>query len=247
MKQYLVILLIAFAAASCLYEKGGVAPDSGNTGNTDNTNPTNSSATTICNLVAGSSSTTGEICFSSQILPIFISNCGMSGCHDSKSKRDGYELTSYDTILKKGIVKGDAAKSKIYRVLLENGEDRMPPAQPLSADKIKLIADWINQGAKNTTCQTATGTLADTVKISYSKHLKPILEYNCTGCHSSSNASGNIKLDTYAVVKTAADNGKLYGSIAHLSGYSPMPTGSKLSDCEIKAFKLWIDQGKQNN
>ena len=256
MKKIIVAAILSVFAVACLQEKGGVAPatdtatntDTGGTG-TGGTGGTGTGGSTICDLVSGTNNATGEICFNTQILPIFISSCALSGCHDAKSKAEGYNLTSYDGIVKKGISKGNANKSEIYKVISTTGHDRMPPAPlaALSSDKIKLIADWINKGATNTTCQAVSGTLADTVKISYATHLKPILEYNCVGCHSSASASGNVKLDSYANVKVNADNGKLYGSIAQLSGYVAMPVGSKLSDCQIKAFKLWIDQGKLNN
>lgn len=268
MRNYFLLGAIALATISCLYEKG---PDpkgevSGNTStntngstngnNTNSTGTTGTSTSDICGLVSGSTtnSTSGsistEICFTAQIMPIFISNCAMSGCHDAKSKREGYDLSSYDSIIKKGIIKGDAAKSKIYKVLLANGESRMPPApmQALSADKIQLIANWINQGAKNSTCQSAnTGTLPDSTIISYSKHIKPLIDTYCLGCHNGLGASGGVQLDSYTNIKVYANNGLLYGTIAQLNGYAAMPVGGKLTDCEIKAFKLWIDQGKQNN
>ena len=255
MKKIGIIALLSVFVIACLQEKGGVSPNTNGTTDTTGTGGSNTGTggSTICDLVAGtgtSSNASGEICFNTQVLPILVSNCAMSGCHDTKSKREGYDLTSYASITKSGIKAGNASKSEIYKVMVDTGHDRMPPAtlNPVSADKLKIIADWINQGAKNTVCQSgATGTLSDTVKISYAKHLKPILDYNCVGCHSTSSASGNVKLDTYTNVKTVVDNGRLYGSIAQLSGFSPMPTGGKLSDCQIKAFKLWIDQGKLNN
>jgi hypothetical protein len=49
-------------------------------------------------------------------------------------------------------------------------------------------------------------------------------------------------------VRTVALNGKLYGSIAHQAGFSPMPkNGAKLSDCEITQVQRWIAAGSLNN
>lgn len=255
MKVYILLILTTLLTLSCLNEKGGVVPITEATstgGDPTTTDPNTSLGAELCGITptANQTTATGEVCFDTQILPMIVSNCAQSGCHDSKSKRDGYELTSYDKILKKGISKGNAGNSKLYKVMIDTGEDRMPPAPNarLSATQLKLMADWINQGAKNTVCQTnGTGSLSDTTQISYLTHLKPVLDTYCVGCHSASSASGNVRVDSYANLKLIADNGKLYGSIAQLSGYAAMPTSGKLTDCQIKAFKLWIDQGKLNN
>ena len=75
-----------------------------------------------------------------------------------------------------------------------------------------------------------------------------MLDTKCVGCHNPASLGGNIDLSTYNAIKTAALNGKLYGSVAHLSGYSPMPKNSaKLSDCEITQVQKWITAGSLNN
>ncbi|MFY8185634.1 MAG: hypothetical protein ACOVLD_06160, partial [Bacteroidia bacterium] len=38
-------------------------------------------------------------CFKEDILPIFVSNCTMSGCHNSIDKKEGYDLSNYDGIM----------------------------------------------------------------------------------------------------------------------------------------------------
>jgi mono/diheme cytochrome c family protein len=75
-----------------------------------------------------------------------------------------------------------------------------------------------------------------------------MLDTKCVGCHSATSPGGNINLSTYALVRTVALNGKLYGSIAHQAGFSPMPkNGAKLSDCEITQVQRWIAAGSLNN
>lgn len=73
--------------------------------------------------------------FQSQVLPLLVSQCGSSGCHDAASHKDGIVLTSYTSVFSKGgmVVKGNANQSKLYKVLFENGEDRMPPPSCRSA------------------------------------------------------------------------------------------------------------------
>lgn len=90
-------------------------------------------------------------------------------------------------------------------------------------------------------CDTAT-------VVSYSTKLVPIFQSQCYGCHSASNASGGIAMGTYAADKAIAANGKLYGSVTHSSGYSAMPKGgTKLTTCQLRLIKSWIDNGMPNN
>lgn len=236
----------------CLYEKGGPLPaDTSTSGGTD-TNGGGGSTAALDSLPCGAPTTTNaqnQVCFNTAILPLFLANCATSGCHDSKTAEDGYDLTSYEKIVRKGITAGNAKKSKLYQVIIDTSRDRMPPPPnaPMSSDKIQLIASWIDQGAKNITCETS-GSTNSTQVASYSKHLVPIFDYYCTGCHNSTTQSGNINLTGYANVQALAKNGKLYGAITHASGYQPMPSSSlKLSDCQIGLVKKWIDSGMLNN
>ncbi len=91
-------------------------------------------------------------------------------------------------------------------------------------------------------------TQCDTSNVGYQATIVPLMKSNCNACHNSSAPSAGIATDNYQGVKTIALNGKLYGSIAHLSGYSPMPKGgNKLSECDIKRVKIWIDMGAPEN
>ena len=96
------------------------------------------------------------VCFESQILPIFTSNCAKSGCHAVGSSQDGYTLDSYNGIRfsnNKGIKPGDPNDSEIYEAITENDVNkRMPLGEPaLSAAQVALIKQWILEGAQNTT------------------------------------------------------------------------------------------------
>jgi uncharacterized membrane protein len=80
--------------------------------------------------------------------------------------------------------------------------------------------------------------------VSYAANITPIISANCYSCHSSSSNSSGILLDNYNALKAYAQNGYLYGTISHASGYRPMPdNGGKLSDCNIAIIKAWIDSG----
>ena len=186
--------------------------------------------------------------FKQSILPLMLSSCAMSGCHDAISRREGVQLTDYTNIMK--IVRaGDPANSSLYRSISGGGESRMPPppAKPFDATTLALVAKWIKQGAKNNSCD-ASAVNCVTTNMSYAATVAPILKQNCTGCHSGNSPSGSIDLSSYTNVTKYISNGKLYGSIAHSTGFIPMPSASaSLSACEISQIKSWIDAGSKNN
>jgi cytochrome c5 len=186
----------------------------------------------------------GEICFESSVLPIFVSSCARSGCHDALTHEEGYILNSYSNILREGITPGSATSSKLYEVLFESGEDQMPPDGSLTQAQKDSIKLWINQGAKNTTnCNCS----CDDTQFTYAAIIQPLINTFCVGCHKPGSLSGNIDLSTHANVKLQANNGNLLGSITHTLGYTPMPPGGKLEDCQISQIQKWIDAGALNN
>lgn len=90
---------------------------------------------------------------------------------------------------------------------------------------------------------------ADPASVKYATVIAPLLSANgCTGCHSGASPSGGYNLTTYSAVKTVVDNGRLWGAVNHLEGFKPMPQGGgKISACDIKRLKAWIDAGAPNN
>lgn len=189
-----------------------------------------------------------KIYFQQQVLPILISNCAMSGCHDDASHKEGVILTSYQKVMATaGVRAGNASDSKLYKVIVDmDPGDRMPqpPQNPLTAQQIQIISTWIQQGAQNLICQN----MCDSTVYTFSGAIKPLIENKCQGCHSGSNAQGGIDLSTYNLVKARVTDGKLWGSITHSTGFSAMPkNGTKLSDCELAQFRKWIDGGSLNN
>jgi len=188
--------------------------------------------------------TNGEVCFESNVLPIFIASCARSGCHDATTREEDLVLDTYTHIVREGIVPGDAEESKLYKVLFETGEDQMPPDAPLTQAQKDSIRLWINQGAKNTVdCACACNTSS----FAYGAVIEPILANKCVGCHKPGYLGGGINLVGYSNVKVQADNGFLAGVITHAGGYLPMPQGGKLPECEIGLILQWIAAGAPNN
>lgn len=185
--------------------------------------------------------------FQNQVLPLLISKCTQSGCHDVASHEDGVVLVDYQRVISTGKVKPFKPQdSELYEVIIDSDpDDRMPqaPNPPLTAAEKDLIKTWIEQGAKNTACNENFGS-CDTTNITYTNGIAPLLSSRCTGCHSGANPQGNLKLTTYAEVKASVQSGALYGAVAHLPGYSAMPKGgTPLSPCFVSKIKSWIDAG----
>lgn len=192
----------------------------------------------------------GEIDFVNQVLPILQTSCAVSGCHNAGSKKDGVILDTYKNIMETGgINAGDANSSKLYEVLVETGNDIMPPTSSgmsLSASQKNIIKDWINQGAKNVECNQST-TSCDSVNVSFANTLQPMLDLNCVSCHTTGNTNG-VFLNNYANVLISVNNGSLFGSINHESGFDAMPKDlPKLGVCELTIVKNWIAEGALNN
>ncbi len=188
------------------------------------------------------------ICFERDILPIFQSNCAKGGCHDASSGSSGYVLDNYQDVIKKGIVPGNPAASKIWQSISMKifNVEVMPKNGPsLSATDLDLIKRWIATGAIDSgACSTSN---CDTTSFTYSGTIAPLMQTHCTGCHNSPSAAGGSLAD-YASVKDAAVNGRLLGDIEHLPGYNAMPLGGNmLDDCQITQIKKWVTAGASNN
>ncbi len=189
-----------------------------------------------------------SVYFQNDVLPLLVSNCSTSGCHDANSAEDGVILVDYASVMETGEIKtGNPGDSELYEKIMESDpEERMPPppSSSLTADQKNLIKKWIEQGAKNNSCDSG----CDTLNVTFSSSIWPTLNTNCVGCHSETNPGGNVVITDYNSVVTIADNGSLMGAINHEANYSPMPkNGQKLSDCKITEIKIWIEDGTPNN
>jgi hypothetical protein len=91
--------------------------------------------------------------------------------------------------------------------------------------------------------------VCDTIDVSFSMDIQPLLANNCYTCHSNANAPefGNgTALEEYADV--SASSQIIVGAINRLPGFPAMPKGSeKLDTCSIKTFESWVTAGKPDN
>lgn len=83
--------------------------------------------------------------------------------------------------------------------------------------------------------------------ITYTKDIGPIVMTTCAtaGCHLGSTGSPGFGLESYTLLKNAAQTRPLYTRIQ--STTNPMPPSGKMSQATINLFLTWRDQGYLEN
>lgn len=92
----------------------------------------------------------GAVSFTNDILPIFERSC--IRCHGGKRLEGELDLRSYSALLggsENGqvIVAGDADASELVTQVIIGEMPRRAPK--LETEKIQLLVDWVNQGARD--------------------------------------------------------------------------------------------------
>jgi len=97
------------------------------------------------------------------------------------------------------------------------------------------------------------GGCSDTAGIvmSYSTHIAPLIQTNCSttsvACHKSGGMGGDLTTHAGVSVFCSGSPSALLAAIQH-TGPSPMPQGApKLPDCEIAKVAKWLQNGFPNN
>jgi hypothetical protein len=184
-------------------------------------------------------------CFSRDILPVLVSRCASTGCHDATTHQENYIFSSYSTTMT-AVSSGNPDESKLYEVIkFATGENKMPPSgnPQLTFAEIDSIRAWISYGAKNQYC----GEVCDTINpVTFSGTIWPVMQTSCTGCHSGASPSGSLTLTNYDNIAAAASNGSLLNSLKG-NGVTKMPLGGSFSACRIRQFEIWINNGHLNN
>jgi hypothetical protein len=89
----------------------------------------------------------------------------------------------------------------------------------------------------------------DTLSVSFSNDLVPILSNNCFSCHSGVNApsfGGGLSFEDHSDVAGYSD--RIIGAINHEPGFNAMPkVGDKLDPCSILKFEAWAQAGTPDN
>jgi hypothetical protein len=101
-------------------------------------------------LPAGIFAAPGQVSFSRQIQPVFERSCW--NCHGSAVQLSKLDLRTREAALKGGergpaIVPGNAAQSRLFKLVAGLEKPAMPMDGKLSAADVEAIREWINQGA----------------------------------------------------------------------------------------------------
>lgn len=175
------------------------------------------------------------VCFNTQILPLITSNCANApGCHSNVNYKDVI-LMSYSPIRK------IAAEGELMKVLTTTKiSKRMPYNRPpLTPDQIALVQKWINEGMKETICVDD----CDTINVTFTKQVEPLMNNYCKGCHTGASAGGGVLLDSYATMKNQTINGKVICTVT-AKGCNLMPKGGPaLGFCNQRKLILWKEAG----
>ena len=200
-------------------------------------NPPTSSVSTGGNVTTSPDT----VCFNTDILPLYVSYCGSSGCHDQTSHREGVITTDYLNLMN-GIRAKNSSSSRYYTII---GNGMPPRSSPqMTSTHIDLIKKWIDQGALNTQCSN----VCDTNSYTYAGAIQTIITNNCGGCHGTKPGSSNIYLGDYASAKAyiSANTTTFLNAINYVSTIAVskrMPPSAKLVDCKIIQIQKWIQKG----
>jgi mono/diheme cytochrome c family protein len=186
--------------------------------------------------------------YQNEIQPILTSNCAFSGCHDAGTATEGVILTSYERLMASDVIEaGNPNGSELYERITETDPNKRMPffKDPLSTEQINKIRTWIQQGAKNTACNSAN---CDTSNVTFTGTIYPLVVNKCQGCHKGGSPGGGIQLTTYAQINAIAIDYRMLNAVLHAPGYKAMPLGGeKLPPCDIAAIRIWTNAGAPNN
>lgn len=95
-----------------------------------------------------------EVSFKEKVTPVLKKYC--YNCHAGEKSSKGLKVDTYENIMKgtsygKVIKPGKSAESVIVKsIKSQPGGTKMPPGRRTMAEAdVKIITDWIDQGAKN--------------------------------------------------------------------------------------------------
>ncbi len=92
------------------------------------------------------------------------------------------------------------------------------------------------------------GGVCNTENVTYSGTIVPILERECYSCHNALSQNGGVNLQGHNNVVRVVEDGRLWGSVNHDSGFARMPDGRpKLDACTLERIMVWIEGGAVND
>jgi mono/diheme cytochrome c family protein/ACT domain-containing protein len=119
-----------------------------------------------------------KITYDDHVRPIFADRC--LNCHNPDKEKGGLDLTSYSSLLQGGssgeiVNSGEPDSSRLFRSVTHAEEPFMPPkADKLTAQRIKVMRDWITGGLlENSGSKAKTGKPVFKVELAQPTTGKP--------------------------------------------------------------------------
>jgi hypothetical protein len=200
-----------------------------------------------------------EVCFTGEVLPIFVNNCAIAGCHDGGGRESHFSLNNYADIARE-ITPGNPNGSRLYQAIISKWSNLMPPKQPLSLENRTKIRVWIEQGAAETTCPDVTGGPPAGTPSSYvaracfTRDILPVIISRCATalCHDAITHREGYNYTTYSNILSSVSPGnagasRLYRVLTSTGESKMPPAGSPpLTAAEIDSIGKWIGYGALN-
>ncbi len=162
------------------------------------------------------------VSFVAEVAPILLRHCG--GCHVA-GRRGEFQFTSFDTLMKTGMVqKGAGADSRLVEVIRTGDMPR--GGGKVSPEECALLVTWINEGAMfdgadplvalqnpaapvgAATTPVPTGAVKlEPGDVSFAFDVAPVLVKQCSGCHDAMQPDGNLSMVTLESLLRGGANG----------------------------------------
>ncbi len=91
---------------------------------------------------------------------------------------------------------------------------------------------------------SATGGVNTCDTITYTKHIKSIIDNNCVSCHKTGLENGSTNLETYDLVKLKGETGRIKQRVILDEPPNSMPSLlPKLPKKELDLIQCWLNNG----
>lgn len=169
------------------------------------------------------------ISFTKQVGPLLVTHCG--GCHVT-GRRGGFQMASYDALMKTGVVQRGVGDSSRLVEVIETGD--MPRGGgKVAPQDLALLVAWINAGAvfdgpdpaaplgqsggappaANAGMATPVATAPVALKpgeVSFAFDIAPVLLKNCAGCHDDDDPEARLSMHTFARFARGGESGAAF-------------------------------------
>ena len=146
----------------------------------------------------------------------------------------------------------------VYRSKISNWVSLFSVFFLFSCEYDKLSVQPAIQPVVSTTTTSSTPTTCDSIPVSYTKDIIPILQLHCYSCHSPTYTHyTGVDLENYTSLRSYMNSyyygdgvfgSQFYHTIKKSFGVVPMPPNNdKLSDCEASKVHEWILNNAPNN